>query len=222
MKPKIIYEDKQLLVCVKPAGMATQTSRLAEPDLVSLLKNHLAAKGESYLGVVHRLDQPVSGLLVFAKTKEAAADLSRQLGTGTANKYYYACCAGIPEEAKGKLVHYLARDGKSNLARIVEEGNRDGKRAELQYFLEEKKGDCSILRIELMTGRFHQIRAQLSAIGHPLLGDRKYGTEKTQRLSREKGIRFVALCAYRLEFRHPKTGKNMEFLLSGEDLPAWN
>lgn len=231
---KIIYEDEQVLVYHKPAGLATQSAKVGQPDVVSELKKYLARKGtDSYLGVVHRLDQPVEGLLVFAKTKAAAAHLTKQLEAGSLNKQYYATVCGKPEAEAGELVDYLLKEG--NLAKVVSQGTPQAKKAVSQYRVLEctetkTKGATgseasdietqapgnyiSRLDIHIDTGRFHQIRAQLAHAGWPILGDSKYGTPKSQEISRRQGIRNVALFAYKLEFIHPKTGKKCEYNIS--------
>ena len=244
MKLDIIYEDKEIIVCYKPSGVATQTASLGSPDMVSMLKNYLTKKGEgNYLGVIHRLDQMVSGLLVFAKTKKSAAALSKQIQDGNANKDYLALCYGVPEERKGTLVHYMMKDPQTKLAKVMSEkeqnlkNNRAGKtvankigtdnplthykKAVLNYEVEEEREDCSVLRIHLQTGRFHQIRAQFAAIGNVLLGDVKYGTVQSKEFSAKEKINTVALCAYRLVLKHPITGKDMEFVLNNKQLPNW-
>lgn len=120
MDLQILYEDTDIIVCVKPAGVATQTRQLGQADMESLLKNYRAGKGEPpYIGVVHRLDQPVCGVMVFAKNKEAAADLSRQVKAKLADKYYYAMTDGVPQKKKDRLENYLLRDGKSNTSSVV-------------------------------------------------------------------------------------------------------
>jgi 23S rRNA pseudouridine1911/1915/1917 synthase len=184
------------------------------------LKKYLAVKGTGakgtqnsalYLGIIHRLDQPVEGLLVFAKTKAAAAHLTKQLESGSLNKQYYATVCGKPQAQEGELVDYLLKEG--NLAKIVSQGTPQAKRAVLQYRVLES-GDISRLDIHIDTGRFHQIRAQLAHAGWPILGDSKYGTPQSQEISRQQGIRNVALFAYKLEFIHPKTGKKCEYNIS--------
>ena len=222
MKLDIIYEDKEIIVCYKPPGLATQTASLGSPDLVSMLKNYLAKKGEgNYLGVIHRLDQMVSGLLVFAKTKKSAAGLSKQIQDGNANKDYIAMCSGILEEKSGTLVHYIKKDSVTKLAKVICEDNNSYKKAILNYEIEKEFEDCSIIKVHLQTGRFHQIRAQFSYTGHALLGDAKYGTTKSKELSMKKRINKIALCAYCLTLKHPATGKEMEFLLEEKYLPQW-
>ncbi len=220
MQTKIIYEDEHVLVCHKPAGLATQSGRVGQPDVVSELKKYLnrpgGAKRESkaqppYLGVVHRLDQPVEGLLVFAKTSKAAAHLTKQLAQGSLNKQYYAVVCGQPMKEAGELVDYLSKDG--NVARVVDGQTEGAKKAVLQYKVVEAPvaEKVALLDVHIDTGRFHQIRVQMSHAGLPLLGDSKYGTQESMTLSRQLGIRNVALCAYAVEFVHPVTGKRLDF-----------
>ena len=122
----ILYEDTQILVCVKPAGVATQSKRIGSPDMVSLLKNHISMtsgkSGEPYLAVIHRLDQPVSGILVFAKTPAAAKELNRQLTTSGFGKHYYALVAGTPEQPSADLENYLVKDARTNTSRVCQKG----------------------------------------------------------------------------------------------------
>lgn len=224
MQLKIIYEDKSILVCHKPAGIATQTAKLSGQDMVNNVKNYLARQTGNrspYVGVVHRLDQPVSGLLVFAKTKQAAANLSKQLGEEGAHKEYLAYILGQLDEAQGILEHYLKKDPVSRLAQLTDAADPQGKQARLSYQVVQQEEACTLLSVCLETGRFHQIRAQMAAAGHPLLGDRKYGNPESERLSMEKGISSVALCARRLGFTHPVTAKEMDFRIGKEELPLW-
>ena len=156
--------------------------------------------------MVHRLDQPVSGVMVFAKTKEAAAALGRQIASGLADKFYYAVTDGVPEAGKGQFTDYLLRDGRTNTSAVVESSTPGAKRAELSYEVLEQKNGRAVLRIHLGTGRHHQIRVQFAHAGHPLIGDRKYGTAACT-------SRQLMLCACRLEFTHPTTGEKMVFHL---------
>ena len=238
MNLKVIYEDKEIIVCYKPAGLATQTASLGSPDMVSMIKNYLAKQGKDtsdYVGLIHRLDQPVSGLLVFAKTKKAAAELSKQIQGENANKDYIAFCHGVPREKEGTLVHYIAKDPVAKKAGVMDEQEflsameksanenkkQNYKKAVLNYEVVEEREDNAILKIHLQTGRFHQIRAQFSAMGNTLLGDEKYGNRDSKESSRRKNINKIALCAYRLKIKHPNTGKELEFLLEEELLPDW-
>ncbi len=217
----IMYEDEQIIVCHKPSGIATQTARLGQPDMVSSIKNYLKT---SYIGVIHRLDQPVEGILVFGKTKESAAKLSAQSMEKLYYAVVYADSAVITAKDKDylktefTLVDYLVKNGADNTSRITEKNDKDAKRAELKYRIlkvaEEEnnfKNLHMLTEILLKTGRHHQIRVQMAHAGMPLLGDVKYGSESSMRKSREDDIKDVALCAYSLSFLHPKTGKRMSF-----------
>lgn len=204
---KIIYEDESIIVVGKEAGEATQTSKGYEEDLVSKIKLHLSKnsgkKGDIYVGVVHRLDQVVSGLLVFAKDKKAAADLSRQVQSNLMNKIYTATVQGIITENGKEVVDYVYKDSQNSKCIITTADDPKGKIAKLSFELLKinENDNTSTLKIKLETGRFHQIRAQLSNMGFPIVGDVKYGAEK----SRNKGI---MLKATEIEFIHPKTKKN--------------
>ena len=189
MKPHILYEDQDIIVCLKPAGIPTQTSRPGLPDMVSILKNHIyqnsAHKKQPYLAVIHRLDQPVEGLLVFAKTPAAAKELNRQLQSfGFGN--------------------YLVKDGRTNTSRICTEETPGAKVARLSYHIAKTTAEFSLAEIHLDTGRHHQIRVQMAHLGCPIAGDRKYGPNQTS-------FSQLQLFACRLEFAHPKTKKHMEF-----------
>lgn len=208
MDLSILYEDEDLLVCRKPAGVAVQTKKLGQADMESLLKNYRVARGEQpYIGVVHRLDQPVEGVMVFAKTKEAAAALGRQIAAKLADKCYYALVDGAPEKKRGTLVDYLVRDGRTNTSSVAECGTKDAKRAELSYEVIEQKNGRAVLKIRLETGRHHQIRVQLAHAGMPIVGDRKYNFKENITPSGEG----LCLCSYRIGFRHPKSHKNLAF-----------
>ena len=205
---EILYEDDAIIVCVKPAGVATQTKQIGQKDMESMLRTYRMQKGEpSYIGVVHRLDQPVSGVMVFAKTKEAAADLSKQVATKLADKYYYAVTDGVPEKAKGILEDYLLRDGKTNLSKVVSSKENGAKRAELSYEVIAKTDSKALLSVKLATGRHHQIRVQMAHAGWPLVGDRKYNFKANMKMGNEP----MGLCSYKLGFNHPVTKKKLEF-----------
>ncbi len=213
MNFKILYEDAQIIVCYKPAGIPTQTAKLGTPDMVSLLKNHL--KG-GYVAVIHRLDQPVEGVLVFAKTPAAAKELNKQLQSDDFGKFYKTVLWGIPKEEQATMEDYLVKDGKTNTSRVGTANEKDAKKAILDYKV-EKTGkdmdqDISLVNVKLGTGRHHQIRVQMSHMGCPIWGDTKYNTS----MMRDRRFRHIALCAYRLEFVHPKTKKKMEFEISPE------
>lgn len=219
---RILFEDPHIIVCRKPSGIATQTAKLGAPDMVSLLKNYLyknqKEKKEPYVAVVHRLDQPVEGILVFAKTPAAAKELSKGIQQGGGyGKYYQAVLCGAPKEPEGKLEDYLVKDGRTNTSRVADAKEQDAKKAILSYEVlrawEEGEDKRSHVRIKLETGRHHQIRVQMAHMGTPILGDTKYG----QQSNTAKGMwQQIALCAYQLEFIHPKTKKQMTFEIEPE------
>ncbi len=237
MKATILAEDTSILVCFKPPGIAVQSARLGEADMVSELKNYLGGRNP-YLGVVHRLDQPVCGILVFAKTPEAAAELSRQAAHGSGQetgknkkqarfmeKDYCALVytgEADPAPVPGRsitLTDYLLRDGKKNTSAVVPPGTKDAKRAELVYEAVKMQKEQALVNIRLLTGRHHQIRVQFAHAGLPLLGDTRYGSEKSREYSMQQGIGGICLCACHLRFYHPVTGKIMDF--QTEEFP-WN
>lgn len=211
----IIYEDAELLVCVKHAGMAVQSARSAQMDLESALKNYLAEKrGENlqespYLGIIQRLDQPVEGLLVFSKTKASAAKLNRQLIEGQIEKFYLAAVSCKKEIQAGVLEDYLLRDGRTNVSQVVSKGHPDAKRAMLRYQCVDQIEEQAILNIQLLTGRHHQIRVQLAHAGMPIIGDQKY-------YKAAKGDQ-LCLCAYKLVLYHPQKQVKLEFKMKSEN-----
>ncbi len=219
----IIFEDNDIILCRKPAGVATQTKRLGQQDMESLLKNYRAKKKEPpYIGVVHRLDQPVEGLIVFAKNQKTAASLSKQIQQKIIGKHYYAISAHAPEKKEGRLEDYLVTDKKSNVTTVVEEIDKnsvnnekgigtsnEAKKAILEYKVLEEKDGLTLFDIRLHTGRQHQIRVQMAHMGCPLVGDCKYG--EAVLLKNTSGL---ALCSYRLAFEHPTTGKSMDFSIT--------
>ncbi len=210
----VIYEDEAILVVHKESGIPMQTAKAGQKDMVSLLKNYRVKKGEApYIGIVHRLDQPVEGVCVFAKTSKAAAEISRQVAERRTEKYYYAVVY-LPEGVQVhtgehyRLVDYLLRDGKNNCSFVTEERTPGAKRAELSYVFLEQIERCALAKVKLETGRHHQIRVQLSHAGYPLVGDRKYGRGEAEAAA---GKNHVALCSARIVFAHPYTMEKMEF-----------
>lgn len=215
MDKMIVYEDNVLLVVHKPVGIATETARVGQADLVSELKNYRKRKGEdTYIGVVHRLDQPVEGLLVFAKDGKTAKKLSDELSEGLLNKKYAALVAGVPQTTEGELTDYLWKDGRTNLSRVVPRETKGAKRASLRWRMLQHSSAVSLLEIELYTGRHHQIRVQMAHAGFPLLGDFKYGSEPSKELSNRFAVNSTALLAYNIRLTHPSTGKEMNFSLN--------
>lgn len=216
MKVEILYEDSEILVCVKPYGMPVQADKSRDTDLLSYLKTYIFEKEEleeePYLALVHRLDRPVGGVMVFARTQKAAAALSDQVQDGAMVKYYQAVITGqMPEEA-GELEDYLLKDAKTNTCKVVKKGTKGAKWASLEYEVldefETDKGILSYVLIQLHTGRHHQIRVQLAARGAGIYGDTKYNPLFA---GAAKQYQQIALFATRLEFAHPVTGEHMVF-----------
>lgn len=207
MEIDILFEDGQLLVCRKPAGVPVQSGKVGQKDMVSILRNYRNGKeGDTYIGLVHRLDQPVQGVMVFAKTKMAAAGLSRQITDGRMKKQYLAVTCGKPMKKQGALVDYLLKDGRTNTSSIVPEGTKGAKRAELRYRIIAETPGYALAEIDLLTGRHHQIRVQMAGAGMPLAGDRKYNLSDAGQTEK-----YVALAAHRLSFEHPVLKKEICF-----------
>lgn len=248
MNLKIVFEDAHLLVLYKPAGVPVQSARVGAKDCESMLKNYLYEKSLNeqklcadqtpYLGIVHRLDQPVEGLLVFAKTSTAAAELNRQLQDGRMKKSYLAVLESVDNSVKkyrknrkdggklnenvektvdnwSKIVDFLKKNGKENCSAIVQEGTPGAKKAVLRYRILQAIEGRKLAEIQLLTGRHHQIRVQMAGMGTPLMGDRKYGRFQENVDSVDKS--YPALCAYRLEFVHPKIKEPVVFQIKPEN-----
>ena len=216
---KILLEDKDQIVVHKPAGLATQTARLGEKDLVSEIKNHISKEQGNpspYLSVINRLDQPVEGIVLFAKNSKAAAALSAQMQNGVMQKYYYAAVYGHMEQPKDELTDYLEKDSRSNCSRVVLKKTPAAKKAQLAYEVISEETGMDIVKIHLLTGRHHQIRVQFSSRKHPLIGDTKYGSEESIMLGKEAGVRTPALCACCLVWEHPVSKKPLRVQINPE------
>ena len=243
----ILYEDDKLLVCVKPAGIAVQTKRMGEQDMESLLRNYLAAKGETpFIGIIHRLDQPVEGVMVFGKTKEATAELNRQMQKNGFGKYYLTVVYGKAEPKEGQLIDFLKKDGRSNTSSVVKQGTADAQRAALTYRVLE----CSTLddrddrdgrdgkaasgagtadgtsekteaaeEISLLEVKLETGRHHQIRVQMSHHGWPLVGDRKYGRKNESlPGMRSIplALCSYRLEFLHPTSKKKMQFQITPE------
>lgn len=206
--PEIIYEDNHLLVVVKPQGIPVQKAESSNDDFQSLLKDFLKRKydkpGNVFLGIVHRLDQPVGGVMVFAKTSKAASRLSEEIRQNLWKKYYLAVVDGIPKEKKAVLEDYLVKNEATNEVSVSRKGDPKAKFARLYYETLESKNGRSLLKITLETGRAHQIRVQLSSRGLPIVNDHKYNRNS-------KNIADIALWAYSVEIIHPVTKETLVF-----------
>ena len=207
----IIYEDNHIIVLEKPYNIPVQEDSSKDKDMINIIKEYLKEKynkpGNVYLGLVHRLDRPVGGVMVFAKTSKAASRLSDEVRKNNMHKTYLAVVNGKTKQ-KEKLVDYISKDEKTFSSYI---DNKNGKKSELEYetLYYDENEDVSLIKVNLITGRHHQIRLQMSNINHPLVGDQRYGKmDKKQ----------IMLYAYKLEFIHPVTKEFMEFKL----LPKWD
>lgn len=210
----VIYEDNHIIVVYKKENIPVCEDESKDEDLLNIIKKYLKEKynkpGNVYLGLVHRLDRPVSGIMVFAKTSKAASRLSEQVRNKSFKKTYYAVCCGKTKES-GTLIDKLLKDEKTNIVKVSE----NGKEAILDYQLISYKDNLSLVKINLKTGRSHQIRVQFSSRNLPLYGDNKYN--KNAKVGEQ-----IALFAKKIEFIHPTTKEKMEFEL---DLPSkypWN
>ncbi len=209
-----IYSDSDIFVINKPAGIPVETKNIATKDCESEIKKILKERGieNPQISAINRLDQPVNGIVLFALNKNAAAKLSKDLSEGKIEKYYKAEVFGSFEKKEGRLEDLIYKEAKQNKSFIVKENSPNAANAK-KAVLEYKEVTEGNLEIKLITGRHHQIRVQLSNAGHPILGDTKYGDAESKEETEKKGIKNLKLQAYKLKFRHPKTGKELEFEL---------
>ena len=217
----VVYEDNHIIVVIKPQNVPTQEDESHDKDLLTMVKEYIKVKenkpGNVFVGLVHRLDRPTGGIMVFAKTSKAASRLTQEMHTGDFKKRYLTVVVGKPREKRAKLVNYLLKNARTNTVQVVPELTTNAKRAELDYVVLDEKEKVSLLDVNLATGRSHQIRVQLKNIGCPVYGDVKYGGDKLA-----KGHN-LALWAYELKFVHPTTKENMTFkCYPPEDITPWN
>ena len=206
----IIYQDKDILVCVKPAGVLSTDEPGGLPELI----RQELGDPDANVRTVHRLDRTVSGLMVLARRSKAASELSRQIREGEFQKEYLAVLHGTPKKDRGELRDLLLRNKQERKTYIVSESGKDVQEAVLEYWVLNRTEDLTRVRIQLHTGRTHQIRAQFSGRGFPLVGDRKYGIPEDDCN--------IALWSYRLAFKHPYSGQPMEFTLEPSDVYPWS
>lgn len=213
-KLNILYEDNHIIVVVKPFNIPVQEDSSKDLDMLTIIKNYIKEKynkpGNVYLGLVHRLDRPASGVMVFAKTSKAASRLSDQIRKNEVKKTYLAVVHGNIKE-EDTLINYISKDNKTNSSYI---DNKNGKESILSYnkLKYDKENDLSLVKVNLKTGRHHQIRLQMSNINHPLYGDQRYGKEDKKQL---------ALFAYKLEFIHPVSKETLTFSYLPEYIGVW-
>ena len=211
---RVLYEDNHIIVVIKPFNIPSQEDSSKDIDMITIIKNYLKEKykkkGNVYLGLVHRLDRPASGIMVFAKTSKAASRLSEEVRNRTIKKTYLAICHGKTKE-KEKLINYISKDNKTNNSYI---DDKNGKESILTYtrINYDEKEDLSLIKVDLETGRHHQIRLQMKTKGYPLYGDQRYGNKDKKQL---------ALYAYKLEFIHPVTKEKMLFTKLPDEIGVW-
>ena len=213
---RIIFIDNHLIAVTKPAGLLTQPDRNTDESLIDQTRQWIKEKynkpNNIFLGLVHRLDRNVSGVVLFARTSKAASRLSKQFREGTPKKHYRAIVLGKLKEEHTTLVHYLRKE-KSLRATVFPRETPTAKRSELSYEVINSLEKKSLLEVSLSTGRFHQIRAQMAFIGHPIIGDVKYGAPEP--LPNQE----IALYAHKLVFSHPVS--NEEITLTAPEPKTW-
>ena len=213
---KVIYVDNHIIAVIKPTGLLTETDRNDDESLIDQTRQWIKKKynkpNNIFLSLVHRLDRNVSGVVLFARTSKAASRLCKQFREGTTKKYYRAIVLGKLKQARATLVHYL-RKGKSLKATVFPRETPTAKRSELSYEVIDLLGKNTLVEVILSTGRFHQIRAQMAFIGHPIMGDIKYGAS-IPLLNQE-----IALYACKLVFNHPIS--NEEITLTAPKPKTW-
>ncbi len=204
-KINVLYEDNHIIVVVKPNNVLSQSDSTGDIDLLTMVKEYIKNKynkpGNVYIGLVHRLDRPVGGVMVFARSSKAAARLSEMIKEKKFNKKYLAVVRGILEKKEDELTDYLLKEDSGNTVVTTKE---KGKLSKLKYKVleENKSNNLSLIEIELLTGRHHQIRVQFASRGHSLYGDQRYGIKDNNQ---------IALWAYSLEFIHPVKKEMMNF-----------
>lgn len=216
---KVIYEDNHIIVVEKKPNIPSQKDKTEDIDMLTIIKQYIKEKynkpGEVYLALIHRLDRPVGGVMVFAKTSKAAARLSEEVRSRNLKKEYLVIVDGKMEKEEGTIEDYLLKNEKTNTSKVVKEGTKNSKYAKLDYEVLKynKEINLSVLKINLHTGRHHQIRVQLASSGHSICGDQKYGT-------RGRGKQ-ISLWAYKLSFLHPTTKKELTFYSIPEKIGSW-
>ncbi|MGD9901189.1 MAG: RluA family pseudouridine synthase [Spirochaetales bacterium] len=206
---KVVYEDNHLVVVIKPQNVPVQEDASKDPDLFNAIKEYLKEKynkpGNVYLGLLHRLDRPTGGLMVFAKTSKAASRMSEAIREGEVEKRYLAVLVGTPKDRRATLVNYLKKDEKNNLVKIAPLSESGSKKAVLDYNILQANEKLSLADISLETGRSHQIRVQFANIKNPVFGDVKYKGDIVVGAN-------LSLWSYRLKFEHPVTKEIMNFV----------
>ncbi len=204
---RVLYEDNHIITAIKPAGVLSQSDGSGSPDMLTILKEYIKIEyskpGEVYLGLVHRLDRPVSGVMVFARTSKAASRLSEQIRNRRVEKIYRCVVDGVLD-GEGRLENYISKDGDSNTVTVIDTEKSGFKVSFLDYKALDHRDGLTLTEVKLGTGRSHQIRAQMAHAGFPLVGDQKYG-------KRDSRCKDIALEAYKLSFEHPVKRELMTF-----------
>jgi len=217
-EPIILHEDNHIIVALKPNNAPSQEDSTGDKDMLSLIKDYLKTKydkqGNVFLGLVHRLDRPTGGVMVFAKTSKAAARLSEQMRNKEIEKKYLCITQGRPRDARGRLINYLEKDEKNNRVRIAPATNVGAKEAVLDYIVCEEDAGMALVEVNLITGRPHQARVQMANAGAIIYGDIKYGAS----IGRGHNL---ALFAYHLRFKHPTTGDMLSFKVFPPEYRPW-
>ena len=219
-KLTVLYEDNQIIVVLKPQNVPTMPDESGDESMLSRVKSYVKEKynkqGEAFIGLVHRLDRPTGGIMVFARNSKSAKRLTEQFKTHTVEKVYYAAVNGVVKTKTEHLINYLKKDEKENIVKIVPMAESGAKKAELVYNFLEDDGKYSLLEVRILTGRSHQIRVQMANTGHSLVGDVKYGKEKGKTSN-------LGLWAGKLSFLHPTTKDKMVFIACpDETVSPWN
>ena len=217
---QVLFEDNHIIIVNKRSGDITQGDKTGDKPLSDVVKNYIKTKfnkpGNVYLGVVHRLDRPTSGVIIFARTSKALERLNKMLRDKKINKTYWAIVKGCPKKEKDTLINFLKKNPKNNKSSVYQNEISGSKRAVLHYQVIQKLDNYSLLEIDLETGRHHQIRAQLSAIGFPIKGDLKYGFNR----SNKDGS--IHLHARKIEFIHPVSKEQISLIAPTPNDVIWN
>ena len=216
---KVLFEDNHIIVVEKPVNVPSQGDKTGDIDMLTIIKKYIKEKyskpGDVYLGLVHRLDRPTGGVMVFARTSKSASRLSEQVRDKKMHKKYLCIVDGKMESQTGSMRDFLLKNEKNNISKVVKEGTKNAKEAVLDYEVVKYNDqiNMSVVKVDLHTGRHHQIRVQFASRGHSLSGDQKYGT-------RGRGKQ-LALWAYSLSFIHPTTKEELTFEDYPEIVGSW-
>jgi len=217
---QVLYEDNHIIIINKRAGDITQGDKTGDKPLSDVVKEYVKDKynkpGNVFIGTVHRLDRPTSGIVIFARTSKALERLNKMLRDKTINKTYWALVKNKPKKESDTLIDFLKKDTKKNKSFVYKKEIEGSKKATLHYKIIKKLDNYTLLEIDLETGRHHQIRTQLSSIGSPIKGDLKYGFDR----SNKDGS--ISLHARKIEFIHPVSKENISLIAPTPDDVVWN